>query len=76
MYKNCELTLTNYYYISITNTLVLQIKKHVRTLSPIDEKNAVVSNNAILSNVYYGTSGARKRNVRGLPSRNSVLEDH
>ena len=36
----------------MTNTLVLQIKKHVRTLSPIDEKNAVVSNNAMLSNFY------------------------
>ena len=30
MYKNCKLTLTNFYYISITNTLALQInKKHV-----------------------------------------------
>ena len=34
IYKNCKLILTNYYYISITNTLALQInKKHARTLS-------------------------------------------
>ena len=33
MYKNCELTLTNYYYISITNTLALQINKNTSELS-------------------------------------------
>ena len=34
MYEKCELALTNYYYISITNTLALPVdKKQVRTLS-------------------------------------------
>ena len=37
IFKNCKPTLTNYYYISITNTLVLQInQKHFRTLSRSD----------------------------------------